>query len=76
VTRLLCADGLRARWVPYTIVQQAVVLWIGGVGFVGSRYVEDTASGKLGAAQELTMSGEKRRGDSSYSDKASGGGSR
>lgn len=49
---------------------------LGGVGFVGSRYVEDTASGKLGAAQELTMSGEKRRGDSSYSDKASGGGSR
>ena len=62
--------GFHAR---FSCVQQPVVLWIGGVGFVGSRYIEDTVSGKLGAAQELTMSGEKRRGDSSYSDDASVG---
>ena len=41
----------------------AVVLWMGGLGFVGARYYEDTVSGKLGRAVELTMAGNQQRVD-------------
>ena len=39
----------------------AVTLWVGGVGFVGMHYYQDTASGKLGQAREMTMAGERQR---------------
>jgi hypothetical protein len=39
---------------------------MGGIGFVGARYYEDTVSGRLSAAREHTMSGQKQRGDTSY----------
>jgi hypothetical protein len=34
---------------------------MGGLGFVGAHYYEDTVTGKLGRAKELTMAGEQQR---------------